>query len=82
MVGGRLVLAVPFSAGSLVLFIWYLGKMYKPMQDFAKITDAYSKASVGYERIRELIDTGAELRDLPTRERRHRVQGEIEFEGM
>ena len=49
--GGRLVLAGELSAGSLVVFIWYLGKMYKPMRDFAKMTDAYAKAVVGYERL-------------------------------
>src|SRR6202166_4654159 len=30
--GGRMVLAGSLSVGSLVTFIWYLGKMYKPMQ--------------------------------------------------
>ena len=45
------------SAGSLVVFILYLGKMYKPMQELSKMTDAYSKAAVGYERIREVLET-------------------------
>ena len=31
--------------------------MYKPMQDLSKMTDAYSKAAVGYERIREVLET-------------------------
>ena len=50
--GARLVLSGSLSAGSLVLFIFYLGKMYKPMQELSKMTDSYSKAAVGYERIR------------------------------
>ena len=45
--GGRLALAGSLSPGSLILFIWYLGKMYKPMQDLSKMSDAYSKAAVG-----------------------------------
>ena len=57
--GARMVLAGALSPGSLVLFIWYLGKMYKPMQDLSKMTDAYSKAAVGYERIREVLDIEA-----------------------
>ena len=60
--GGKLALAGSLSAGSLIVFIWYLGKMYKPMQDFAKMTDAYSKAAVGYERIREVFDTEPQVR--------------------
>jgi ATP-binding cassette subfamily B protein len=78
--GGRLVLAGTLSTGSLLLFIWYLGKMYKPMQDFAKMTDAYAKASVGYERLREVLDTRPELCDLPNAKAPAPLRGEIEFE--
>jgi len=80
--GGRLVLAGTLSAGSLIIFIWYLGKMYKPMQDFAKLADAYSKAAVGYERIRELVDVVPDLRDLPTAIAAPRFGGEIGFENV
>jgi ATP-binding cassette, subfamily B, bacterial len=38
----------------MVVFILYLGKMYKPMQEISKMTDTYSKAAVGYERLREI----------------------------
>ena len=63
--GARMVLRGGLSAGSLIVFIFYLGKMYKPMQDLSKMTDAYSKAAVGYERIREVLETNHEIRDLP-----------------
>jgi subfamily B ATP-binding cassette protein MsbA len=52
--GARMVLDGTLSSGPLVVFILYLGKMYKPMQDLSKMTDAYSKAAVGYDRIREV----------------------------
>ena len=78
--GGRLVLAGTLSAGSLIVFIWYLGKMYKPMQDFAKMMDTYSKAAVGYERIREIFDTEPQVRDLPSALPAPRLRGEIEFD--
>jgi subfamily B ATP-binding cassette protein MsbA len=78
--GGRLVLAGSLSAGSLIVFIWYLGKMYKPMQDFAKMTDTYSKAAVGYERIREIFDTRPQVCDLPSALAAPRLRGEIEFD--
>ena len=63
--GARMVLRGDLSSGSLIVFILYLGKMYKPMQDLSKMTDAYSKAAVGYERIREILDTEREVSDLP-----------------
>ena len=78
--GARLVLSGSLSAGSLVVFILYLGKMYKPMQELSKMTDAYSKASVGYERIREVLDTDREVKDLPGARRAGKLKGEIEFD--
>jgi subfamily B ATP-binding cassette protein MsbA len=78
--GGRLVLAGSLSAGSLIVFIWYLGKMYKPMQDFAKMTDSYSKAVVGYERIQEIFETEPKVLDLPDAIVAPRFHGDIEFD--
>ena len=78
--GGKLALAGSLSVGSLIVFIWYLGKMYKPMQDFAKMTDTYSKAAVGYERIKEVFDTEPQVRDLPAARPAPRFKGEIEFD--
>ena len=78
--GSRMVLAGSLEPGSLILFIFYLGKMYKPMQDLSKMTDAYTKASVGYERIREVLDTQGEIKDLPGARRVSRLKGAVEFE--
>lgn len=80
--GGIFVLKGALSAGSLILFIWYLGKMYKPLQDFAKMADAYSKASVGYERIREVLELPPEVRDRPAAESAPDFTGEIEFDNV
>ena len=78
--GARMVLAGTLSAGSLILFVLYLGKMYKPMQDLSKMTDSYSKAAVGYERIREVLKTNHEIRDLPGARQAPVFRGRIEFE--
>ena len=80
--GGRLALAGSLPPGSLVLFIWYLGKMYKPMQDLSKMTDAYSKAAVGYERIREVLEIERDVQDLPGARRAPVFRGRIEFENV
>ncbi len=77
--GGRMALSGSLSAGSLVLFIWYLGRMYKPMRELSKMTDAYSKAAVGYERIREVLDTHREVSDLPGARRAPAFRGRIEL---
>jgi len=78
--GARMVLGGSLLPGSLVLFIWYLGKMYKPMQELSKMTDAYSKAVVGYERIREVLEMEREVKDLPRARRAPRFKGKIEFD--
>jgi ATP-binding cassette, subfamily B, bacterial len=78
--GGRMVLEGSLSPGSLIVFVLYLGKMYKPMQELSKMTDAYSKAAVGYERIREVLDADRELKDLPGARRAPKFRGRIEFD--
>ncbi|MGD0297006.1 MAG: ABC transporter ATP-binding protein [Bryobacteraceae bacterium] len=78
--GARMVLNGTLSAGSLIVFIFYLGKMYKPMQELSKMTDAYSKASVGYERIKEILDTEGEVKDIPGARRAPYFKGNIEFD--
>jgi ATP-binding cassette, subfamily B, bacterial len=80
--GARLVLTGSLSAGSLVLFIWYLGKMYKPMQDLSKMTDAYSRAAIAYERIREVVNMQGEIRDAPGARKVSRLRGAIEFDDV
>jgi ATP-binding cassette, subfamily B, bacterial len=78
--GTRMVLSTTLSAGSLIVFILYLGKMYKPMQELSKMTDAYSKAAVGYERIQEVLQTDNEVKDLPRSRPAPRFRGQVEFE--
>jgi len=80
--GARMVLDGTLSAGSLVVFILYLGKMYKPMQDLSKMTDAYSKAAVGYDRIREVLETKSDVKDLPGARPAPRFKGQIEFDNV
>ena len=78
--GARLVMAGKLTPGGLVLFLFYLGKMYKPMRDLSKMTNTVSKASVGFERIREILDSESKLRDLPRARRAPAFKGKIEFE--
>ena len=78
--GARLALAGQLSAGVLIVFLLYLGKMYKPMRELSKMTDTVSKAIVGYERIQEVLEIEARVRDLPRARRAPRFKGKIEFE--
>jgi subfamily B ATP-binding cassette protein MsbA len=78
--GVNLVLSGQITSGSLLVFLLYLGKMYKPMRDLSKMTDTMSKAGVGYERIREVIETEDTVRNLPGAKKAPDFRGEIEFD--
>jgi ATP-binding cassette, subfamily B, bacterial len=78
--GARMVLDGSLPPGSLVLFVWYLGKMYKPMQELSKMTDSYSKAAVAYERIREVMDRDGDVKDMPGAREVTAMKGAIEFD--
>jgi ATP-binding cassette, subfamily B, bacterial len=78
--GARLVLQGQLTAGALVVFLLYLGKMYKPMRDLSKMTDTISKAVIGAERIKELISLEDSVRDLQHARTAPRFKGRIEFD--
>ena len=80
--GARLTLSGALSVGSMVLFVQYLSKMYKPMQELSKMTDTYSKAAVGYERIQEILQTDNQVRDLKGAKLVKNIKGKIEFENV
>jgi ATP-binding cassette subfamily B protein len=80
--GARLTLRGALSVGSMVLFVQYLSKMYKPMQELSKMTDTYSKAAVGYERIQEILQTDNEVRDLKGARPTKKIKGRVEFDNV
>jgi subfamily B ATP-binding cassette protein MsbA len=75
-------MAGQISAGVLIVFLLYLGKMYKPMRDLSKMTDTVSKAMVGYERIQEVLDIKSDVRDLRGARPAPRFKGRIEFKDV
>ena len=78
--GARLVVAGTLTSGELLVFLLYLGKMYKPMRELSKMTDTISKAAVGWERIREVLENEMQVRDLPGAVAAPRFKGKIEFD--
>src|SRR4029079_15474437 len=80
--GAHLVLAHKLTGGGLVLFLIYLGKMYKPMRDLSTTSNSHSKPAVGVERIREILETESRVRDLPGARQAPTFKGAIEFENV
>jgi len=78
--GGRLAIGGSISAGVLVVFLLYLNKLYKPIRDLSKLTDTIAKASVGYERIEEVLELESRVRDLPGARQAPALRGAIAFD--
>ncbi|MFA5909213.1 MAG: ABC transporter ATP-binding protein [Vicinamibacterales bacterium] len=80
--GVRLVIADRLSAGALLVFVIYLGKMYKPMKNLSKMSDTLSKAAISFERIREVLSLESQVRDRPGAKPAPPLRGRIEFAGV
>lgn len=78
--GSRQVLSGALTPGVLVVFFLYLGKMYKPIRELSKMSDTYSKALIGWERIKDFLAIDLQVRDLPGAQPAPSFKGEIELE--
>ena len=79
-VGPHVVLTGRITPGVLVVYVLYLGKMYKPIKDLSKTADTMSKAAVSFERIGELLAIDRQVTDRPGAATAHRFDGRIALE--
>ncbi len=80
--GARLVQQEVLSPGGLVVYLAYLKRGYKPLQDFAKYTGRISKGLAAGERIVELLDHEVTIKDSPQSTRAPNLRGDIEFKDV
>lgn len=80
--GTRLVLAGTMTAGALVVFLTYLGKLFKPIQDLARASSNVAQAAVGVERVRAVLDTDERLPRSPDARALERAEGAVEFRNV
>ena len=78
--GARMVMANELTVGDLMVFLAYLRMMYKPMRELSKMTDTASKAGIGFERVREILETESAVRDTPRARAARDFKGKIEFD--
>lgn len=79
LMGVRLVVSGRITAGSLLVFFFYVGKMYKPMRDLSKMADTVSKSAVAIERIDEVLEEKSSVRLYPDARTAPRLTGRLEF---
>jgi subfamily B ATP-binding cassette protein MsbA len=78
--GSALIIAGVMTAGALTVFLAYLNKFFKPVQDLATMTNAIAQASVGVERIRGILDADTIIPERPDAREPQALTGEIEFD--
>jgi subfamily B ATP-binding cassette protein MsbA len=78
--GAHLALSGRITAGTLIVFLLYLTKTYKPMRDLSKMANTVSKAGVSYERVQEVLAIESAVRDLPGARVAPPFKGLIEFD--
>ena len=80
--GAALILAGAMTVGALTVFLAYLSKFFKPVQDLAKMTSSIAQAAVGLERIRKILDTDIVIPERENAKPLPACRGEITFENV
>jgi ABC-type multidrug transport system fused ATPase/permease subunit len=78
--GASLILRGAMTAGALVVFLAYLNKFFKPLQDLAKMTNTIAQAAVGVERVQEILDADIIIPEHKDAEDPQPAKGEIVFD--
>ncbi|MDA0657650.1 MAG: ABC transporter ATP-binding protein [Planctomycetota bacterium] len=78
--GGRQALAGSLSPGDLIVFLTYLKRGLRPLQDMARYAARLSKATAAGERIIELLDAKSDVADRPGATDAPQLRGAIEFD--
>ncbi|MEI6603210.1 MAG: ABC transporter ATP-binding protein [Clostridia bacterium] len=80
--GGYLALQSQMSIADIIGFLMYLSMFYAPIAVLARITEEYNQASVGAERIFEVLDIEPDIKDSPHAKKLEAVQGHISFDNV
>jgi ABC-type multidrug transport system fused ATPase/permease subunit len=78
--GASLILIGTMTAGALIVFLSYLSKFFKPVQDLAKMTNSIAQAAVGVERIQAILETDSVIDELADAREPGSIRGEIVFD--
>ena len=78
--GAVLMLAGAMTAGVLTIFLSYLAKFFKPVQDLAKAANNMAQAAVGVERIQAILQADIIIPERPDAREPEPPRGEIVFE--
>ena len=78
--GTGLVLANMMTLGALTVFLAYLSKFFKPVQDLAKMSNTLAQTAVAMERVQTILDTKATVPERPDARAPGTLKGEVTFD--
>ena len=78
--GAGLVVAGAMTAGDLTVFLSYMSRFFKPVQDLAKMTNAVTQVAVAAERVQAILETDEVIPERPNPRPATFPRGEIAFE--
>jgi subfamily B ATP-binding cassette protein MsbA len=80
--GSRLVLERAMTAGALIVFMTYLGRLFRPIQDLAKASTNIAQATIGLERVKAVLEADERLPRAPNARRLTEALGRVEFRSV
>ena len=78
--GTALIVADAMTVGALTVFLAYLAKFFKPVQDLAKMTNTIAQTAVGLERIQTILSADEVIHEKPDAVAPPQLAGEVVFE--
>jgi ABC-type multidrug transport system fused ATPase/permease subunit len=80
--GATRVLAGQLTTGDVVIFFAYVTSFYAPMKAIARSSNTFSRASVGLERVAEVLSIRSEVTDRPGARSAPRLRGQLAFRNV
>ncbi|MFB9217859.1 ABC transporter ATP-binding protein [Vibrio sinaloensis] len=80
--GSLEVLAGHLTPGGLLVFVYYLRRVFRPIRDFTKYTARLAKASAAGERVLKVLDEEHMVRDHPDAQTCPILTGDIVFSNV
>lgn len=80
-VGALRVMSGRLTLGVLLVFLSYLGSLYKPIKSLTKLANVVTKGGAAAERIADVLDTPVDIHDRPGAHPR-RISGKVEFRSV
>jgi ABC-type multidrug transport system fused ATPase/permease subunit len=77
-----LILKGAMTAGALTVFLSYLTKFFKPVQDLATMTNTIAQTAVGVERVRAILEANDVIEERPDAREPQPLKGDIKFENV